>query len=185
MQYLETICCWCQNLFTRHENLQNIQNMKTQVIHFNISINRDLPPSALDAHSVLCLVLTWKTECSFSTCVPVLFVLQKHTNQKKARRRDSYRKDCIRKKNLRSKILNMSKDGDSHFQAMFSPARPKVIFREEKEWLTDIGHNSGWHMKRAQQAVHSPQFRHPRRWPTVKDLIFMVQKVSILAYTTR
>ena len=51
---------------------------------------------------------------------------------------------------------------------MFPSAKPKQLFRKEKEWLTDAGHNSWWHLKRDQHAVHNLKFekmglfRHPR-----------------------
>ena len=44
---------------------------------------------------------------------------------------------------------------------------PKELLRQEKEWLTDVGHNLWWHMQHAQHAVHKPKFekmglfRHP------------------------
>ena len=52
----------------------------------------------------------------------------------------------------------------------FFSARPKELLREEKGWLTDVGQNSWWHMKRAQHAAHNPKFdkmglfRHPPWW---------------------
>ena len=43
----------------------------------------------------------------------------------------------------------------------FPPARPKELSRKEKRWLTDVGHNSWWHMKHAQCAA---QVTNSKRW---------------------
>ena len=64
----------------------------------------------------------------------------------------------MRKATWNSEILkNKSKDRDSYFLVMFSKEH-KELLREEKGWLTDVGHNPGWHMKRAQHAAHNPKF---------------------------
>ena len=54
----------------------------------------------------------------------------------------------------------------------FPPARPKELLIEEKGWLTDVGHNSWWHMKCAQYAAHKGpthmawRCHHLRKAPT-------------------
>ena len=47
------------------------------------------------------------------------------------------------------------------FRWYFPPVRPKELLREEKGWLTDVGHNSWLHIKCAQHAAHNPKFE---RW---------------------
>ena len=65
----------------------------------------------------------------------------------------------IRKATSKSTILkNMFNNRDSNFLIIFSPARPKEILREENWWLTGVGHNTRWHVKLAQHAVHNPNF---------------------------
>ena len=61
----------------------------------------------------------------------------------------------IRRATWTSKIFE-SKDTDIIFWWYFPPARPKELLREEKGWLTYIGHNSWWHMKCAQHAANNP-----------------------------
>ena len=64
------------------------------------------------------------------------------------------------------KILK-SKDRDSNFLVMFFSSKALRAMRKEKGWLTEVGHNSWWHMKCAQHAAHNPKFekmglfRHP------------------------
>ena len=36
---------------------------------------------------------------------------------------------------------------------------PKELLRKKMGWLIDIGHNSWWHMKCAQHAVHNPKLK--------------------------
>ena len=62
----------------------------------------------------------------------------------------------MRKATWKSKIYrNKSKDGDSNFLVMFL----RVLKSEkEKECLTDVGHNSWWHMKYAQHAAYNTKF---------------------------
>ena len=60
---------------------------------------------------------------------------------KKLRRKDSDKKE-YKKSNLESKILkNKSEDKDSHFLVIFSYSKSKNLLRQEKGWLTDVGHN--------------------------------------------
>ena len=64
-----------------------------------------------------------------------------------------------RKATRKSKILkNKSKNRESDCLVVFPPARTKELWREEKGQLIDVGHNSWWHMKRAQHAAHNPKF---------------------------
>ena len=53
---------------------------------------------------------------------------------------------------------------------MFPLARPKELLRKEKGWLTDVGHNSWWHMKCAQHAAHNPKFEKTFPVVTIKRL---------------
>ena len=40
----------------------------------------------------------------------------------------------------------------------FPPAKHNELLGKEKGWLTDVGHNSWWHLKRANHAAHKPKF---------------------------
>ena len=77
-----------------------------------------------------------------------------------------------KKATLNSEILkNQSKIRDNNCLVVFSSSKPKELLVEEKGWVTDVGHNSWWHMKWAQHAAYNPEvekmglFRHPRWWP--------------------
>ena len=71
---------------------------------------------------------------------------------------ESYRKN-ISKATWNSEILkNKSKDRDNNFLVVISYNKPKELLREEKGWLTDVDHNSWWHIKCAQHAAHNSKF---------------------------
>ena len=50
-------------------------------------------------------------------------------------------------------------DRDSNFLVAFSSCKAqKSYWERKKEWLTDVGYNSWWHMKCAQHAAYNPKF---------------------------
>ena len=74
----------------------------------------------------------------------------------------------MRKATGNSEILkNKSNDRDINFLVVFRPAKPKELLREGITWLTDVGHNSWWHMKRAQHAAYNPKFPNYSDIPVV------------------
>ena len=70
-----------------------------------------------------------------------------------------YTTGCTNGYNYQVQLFPVFQIGIVIFWSWFPSARPKELLRKEKVWLTDVAHNSWWHMKRAQHAVHNPKFR--------------------------
>ena len=58
----------------------------------------------------------------------------------------------------------------------FPQAMPKELLRREKRWLTDVCHNSWWHMKHAQHATYNLKFDKDRIIQT--SPVVVVEKIK-------